>query len=170
VPNTPARAVCFLVGIWLALALLVPLVASGESLDASLQALETELYVRVNAVRAEHHLVPLQRDPAVDRVARAQAADMAARGYLSHDNPEGLSPVDRLERGGVRDGFTLAAENAGKTNRGDPNREILEGWIASEAHRRNLFFPPFNTTGLGIARAADGTYVYVQLYLTYPQE
>jgi uncharacterized protein YkwD len=169
VPTTPSRAVCLLAGIWLALTLLVPLVASGASLDGELSALEAELHARVNAVRAERHLVALRRDPAVDRVARAQAADMARRGYLAHDDPEGLSPLDRLERGGI-EGFTLAAENAGKTNRGDPNREILEGWIASEVHRRNLFFPPFNTTGLGIARAADGTYVYVQLYLTYPRE
>jgi uncharacterized protein YkwD len=168
-PTTLPRAALFLAGVWLALVLLVPLVARSDTVDPRLASLEAELHDRVNAVRAERHLVELRRDPAIDRVARAQAADMAARGYLSHDNPEGLSPVDRLSQGGV-DGFTLAAENAGKTNRSDPNREILDGWIASPEHRRNLFFPPFNTTGLGVARAADGTYVYVQLYLTFPRD
>ena len=36
-------------------------------------------------------------------------------------------------------------------------------------HRRNLLSPPFNTTGIGIARAADGSLIYTQLYLTFPR-
>ena len=33
------------------------------------------------------------------------------------------------------------------------NREILRAWIQSEVHRTNLFSPPFNATGIGIAQA-----------------
>jgi uncharacterized protein YkwD len=55
------------------------------------------------------------------------------------------------------------------TSRSDPNREILEGWLHSEDHRRNLHAPPFNATGIGIARAADGTFYYTHLYVTYPR-
>ena len=83
-------------------------------------------------------------------------------------SPEGRNPVDRLHAGGVS-GFTLAAENAGMTSRQDPNGEILQGWLHSDDHRRNLYAPPFNATGIGVAQAADGTFYYTQLYVTLPR-
>ena len=96
------------------------------------------------------------------------SADMASRSYLSHVTPEGVDPVGRLERGGV-DGFSLAAENAGQTSKADPGSEIFSGWLASPVHRENLHAPPFNATGVGVARGADGTWYFTQLYLTYPR-
>ena len=138
------------------------------SVPKTFAQLEAHFYQQVNAVRRERHLLELQRLPEIDRVARAHSQDMARRRYLSHVTPEGRNPVDRLRSGGVS-GFTLAAENAGLTSRGDPNREILQGWLHSEDHRRNLYAPPFNATGIGVAQAADGTFYYTQLYVTLPR-
>ena len=42
----------------------------------------------------------------------------------------------------------MAGENVGQTNRAEPNREILEGWKASPAHRENLVARPMNATGI----------------------
>jgi uncharacterized protein YkwD len=168
-PRTPLEAVAFLLGFWLALALLQPIAAEASSpADPGLARLEAELHVEVNAVRGQHHLVALRRAPELDAIARAHSADMAVRRYLAHDTPEGLSPVDRIARGGVS-GFTLAAENAGLTSGSAPNREIVQGWLRSPLHRENLLAPAFNTTGIGIARAADGTLYYTQLYVTFPR-
>ena len=100
--------------------------------------------------------------------SRESTTDMARRRYLAHVNPEGLNPVQRIQTAGI-DGFTLAAENAGLTNRAEPARAILDGWIASPVHRSNLHAPPFNHTGVGIAQAADGTFYFTQLYLTVPK-
>jgi uncharacterized protein YkwD len=170
-PRTFLQGAAFLLGLGIAF-LLSPMTleiarADGAG-DASFAELEARLLDEVNAVRARHHLIPLQRTPELDRVARAHSADMARRNYLSHDSPEGANPVDRIARGGVA-GFTLAAENLGKTNRPDPNREILQSWLNSPEHRRNLLSPPFNTTGIGIARAADGSLLFTQVYVTYPR-
>ena len=65
--------------------------------------------------------------------------------------------------------MTLAGENVGLTNRPNPNREIVEGWIASPVHRANLLHPAFNATGVGVARAADGTLYYTQVFVTFPR-
>ena len=46
----------------------------------------------------------------------------------------------------------------------------MSAYFASPVHRKNLHAPPFNRTGVGIARAADGTYYYTQLYVTVPRE
>jgi len=165
------QAAAFLLGfgVILFIASMSAPVARGDTPpDSEFAALEARLLADVNAVRSEHHLIPLVRSSALDRVARAHSEDMARRNYLNHVNPEGANPVDRIEQGQIG-GFTLAAENLGKTNRGDPNSEIVRSWLASPDHRRNLLAPPFNTTGIGISRSPDGSLIYTQLYVTYPR-
>lgn len=169
-PRTPAQALGFLLGLWIAL-WLSPLeleLARAEAGATCCGELEAELERAILAIRAERELVALSRRPELDRVARAHSADMARRGYLSHATPEGLDPPGRLARAGL-EGFTLAAENIARTDEADPVAAIARGWLASPEHRRNLLSPPFNATGIGIARSPDGALVATQLYLSYPR-
>ena len=168
-PRTFVQGFAFLLGFWIALVLspFCVRVARADEIE-TLASLEARFHDAVNAVRAQRHLIPLDRDGSLDEVARAHSADMASRRYLSHVNPEGRNPLERIQAAGIS-GFTLAAENAGQTTFADPNDEILRGWIASPDHRRNLYSPPFNRTGIGFARAADGTWYVTQLYVTVPR-
>jgi uncharacterized protein YkwD len=177
-PTRPSHAVAFLVGFALGIWIFLPLAAppafsdgapsARAAADAELARLEAELADAVNRYRAEHHRIPLARRPDLDAVARAHSADMAGRRYLSHQSPEGLDWVARLAAGRV-EGFTMAGENVGLTTKPRPNDEILQGWIHSAGHRENLLAPAFNTTGLGVARSAEGTLYYTQLYLNFPR-
>jgi len=170
VPRNFCSGSWFLFGLWLTLVLLGPLIAPWASAaDPELVRLEAALHQSVNRFRSEQHLIVLTRDPALDTVARAHSEDMASRQFFSHQSPEGHNWVDRLQRFGI-DGFSMAGENVGMTNRPNPNQEILQGWLASPAHRENLTARPFNATGIGIARAPDGTFFYTQLYLSFPRE
>ncbi len=171
-PRTPVQALAFLAGLWLALWLLLPFwaipAAADTSRDEGFASLERQIFERVNRTRANHHLVVLRRDPALDAVARAHSQDMARRRYFSHTTPEGVNPVGRLQGGGVV-GFSLAAENVGMTSRPDPTAEIHDGWLASPVHRKNLMAPAFNTSGIGVAVGPDGTLYYTQLYTSVPR-
>jgi len=180
VPRTLGQAIGFLFGLWLALSLW-PFAASGAGLaqrdegerpedtrTSGFPDLEASLHRGVNGVRAEQHLIPLERRAELDAVALAHSLDMVTRHYLAHESPEGHNALNRLESAHVS-GFSLAAENLGITDRPDPNREILRAWLASEVHRTNLYSPPFNATGIGIARAPNGSLVYTQVYVTYPR-
>lgn len=171
-PNTIPRALLFLAGFAAALWLLGPLVhppmARGQDLSDPHAQLSARLHTDVNAFRAQHHLIPLARRADLDRAALAHSRDMAARRYLSHDTPEGLNPPQRMERAGAA-GFTLAGENVGMTTKANPNHEVLTGWKLSPVHRDNLLTSAFNSTGIGIARASDGTWYYTQVYATYPR-
>ena len=166
-PRTLVQAFAFLFGMWLALSVW-PSGARGEALDSGYADLEASLHRGVNDARAAQHLIPLERRADLDAVALAHSQDMVTRHYFAHESPEGHNALDRLESAHVA-GFSLAAENIGITNRSDPNREILHAWIESEVHRTNLFSPPFNATGIGIARAPNGSLVYTQLFVTYPR-
>ncbi|MEE9607021.1 MAG: CAP domain-containing protein [Myxococcota bacterium] len=170
-PRDLAQGFAFPLGCALALFLSPFSVRSAQGAEPDperLTALEASLHRDVNSLRASRHLIPMQRLAELDRVARAHSADMARRGYANHVNPEGLNPVERIHGAGV-EGFTLAAENIGRTNRPRPNREIVSAWIASPDHRRNLYAPVFNATGIGVARAPDGTLFFTQIFVTYPR-
>jgi uncharacterized protein YkwD len=169
-PRSFGQAGGFLFGLWMALVLLQPIGTSAEATAAPAPTAElaAQLHVSVNEIRGAQGLLRLERDSALDAVARGHAEDMAARQYLSHDTPEGLDPPARMKRAGVT-GFTLAGENVGTTSRLDPNREIVTAWMQSPVHRDNILAPAFNVTGIGIARAADGSFFYTQLYATRPR-
>jgi uncharacterized protein YkwD len=168
-PRTFVQGLAFVLGFWIALVLspFCVRVARADEVETH-AALEARFHAAVNGVRAQRHLIALDRDDSLDAVARAHSEDMASRRYLSHVNPEGRNPLERIQAAGIS-GFTLAAENAGQTSFADPNDEILRGWIASPDHRRNLYAPPFNRTGIGFARAADGTWYVTQLYVSVPR-
>jgi len=168
-PRTPAQAIGFLLGFWLAFAL-SPLMAksAGGAEPANAAALEAELLEQVNRVRHENHLIPLVRRSDLDRVAQSHSTDMAQRGYFSHHSPEGDSPLDRLQRSGVDD-MRLAAENLGKTTHSNPSAEIVKSWLASPEHRSNLLAPALNFTGIGVAQGADGSLIYTQVYILVPR-
>jgi uncharacterized protein YkwD len=158
-----------LFGLWLALVLLGPLAAPWASAaDPELARMEAALHRSVNRFRSDQRLITLTRDPAIDAVARAHSEDMVQRRFFSHHSPEGHNWVDRLHRSGV-EGFAMAGENVGMTSRSNPNQEILSGWLTSPAHRENLTARPYNVTGIGIARAPDGSFLYTQVYLSFPR-
>ena len=168
-PRTLGQAGGFLLGLWMALVVLQPLATSADATTpGELAELESALHTSINDVREANGLRRLARDGALDGVAREHAQDMATRGYLAHETPEGLNPPARIARAGIT-GITLAGENVGVTSRLDPNREIVGAWMQSPAHRDNVLAPAFNTTGIGIARAADGSLYYTQLYATRPR-
>lgn len=172
-PQRPSHAIALLIGFWIGITVFLGLVAPAYSesapANAELARLEASLHDAVNRFRAQHHKIPLARRADLDAVARGHSADMAGRRYLSHETPEGKNWVDRLGAGGV-EGFTMAGENVGMTTKPNPNDEILGGWIHSKVHLDNLIAAPFNATGLGIARSADGTLYYTQLYLNFPRD
>lgn len=171
-PQDLRQAIAFLIGFWIAMVVFVPLAAPpafGAPADAELAHLEAQLADEVNAFRAEHRLLHLERRADLDAVARAHSADMARRRFFSHVTPEGRNPVDRIHAARI-EGFSLAGENVGMTSKPNPNQEILGGWVASKVHRDNLMARPFNATGLGIARGPGGALYYTQLYVTFPRD
>ncbi len=169
-PRDWKQGAAFLIGFAFVLWLgpLVIQVAQGDVGDGDLRQIESRLHDRVNEVRAEYHRESLTRNATLDAVARAHGEDMARRGYFAHESPEGSTPPDRIDAGGFR-GYSLAAENLGKTTEAAPVREIVNGWMFSKTHRKNLLAPPFNTTGVGAVRAPDGSLLIVQLYATLPR-
>jgi uncharacterized protein YkwD len=107
--------------------------------------LEAEMLEMVNHERAAAGLKPLAFDPELVPVARAHSADMFARGYFSHNTPEGRSPFDRIQAAGFT--FRTAGENLALA----PTLPIAHnGLMNSPGHRANILRPEFGRVGIGI--------------------
>lgn len=107
--------------------------------------LEAEMLRLVNGDRIAAGLKPLAPDPELTQVARQHSADMFARGYFSHDTPEGLDPFDRMREAKV--GFVTAGENLALA----PTVLLAhKGLMNSPGHRANILHPDFGRVGIGI--------------------
>jgi uncharacterized protein YkwD len=108
----------------------------------------------VNAERSSRGLAPLTRDGCADGRARQQAARMAAAGSLSHQDLRGAL---------AECGSTRAAENVGY---GDVSPErLVELWMASSGHRRNILDPALTHLGSGAVRRDDGRWYASHVFL-----
>jgi uncharacterized protein YkwD len=122
--------------------------------DVAPDGLRREFEQFANAHRVSIGCQALRWDAATAAVAQAHAEDMVQRDFFSHTDPDGRSPFDRLRAAGVT--YMAAAENIAygySTAAG-----VLEGWLNSEGHRRNLENCRYTHHGVGVK---EGKWVHV---------
>lgn len=78
-------------------------------------------------------------------VAAAHSADMVAREFFSHINPDGQDPFDRLRAAGLS--FSAAAENIAFG--AATGRQLFDQWHGSPGHRANMLDCRYTRHGLG---------------------
>jgi uncharacterized protein YkwD len=79
-------------------------------------------------------------------VADAHSADMSARDFFSHTNPDGESPFDRLADAGIT--YRAAGENIALTGGGPSG--VLSLWLGSPGHRANIERCGYTHHGVGL--------------------
>lgn len=108
---------------------------------------EVEAFVDLmNAHRVEVGCAPLTWNSFVAEVAQAHSVDMVERGFFAHENPDGLSPFERMTAAGID--YSRAAENIAW---GYPTgAAVLDGWLSSPGHRANLENCSLTEHGVGL--------------------
>jgi uncharacterized protein YkwD len=122
------------------------------------------LLLRINALRLQMGLSPVQLDPALETIAQAWAKRLADEGFFSHVAPEGTMLNQRLTDAGYA--FSAAGENLGLSSGPIAAHFGIEH---SPGHRNNLLDPRHRKLGLGLATRPDGLQVLVEV-LAQPTE
>ncbi len=105
---------------------------------------------------------PVEWNDALAMAAYLHSEDMALNGFLSHTGSNGSSPGDRITRQGYD--WRTYGENIAVGYR--TVSEVMQGWLASPGHCRNIMNPAFEEIG---AAYAEGPYLGnpVALYWTF---
>ncbi len=131
--------------------------------DAGINDYEKQVLTLVNQERAKQGLQSLSWNAKLAAVARAHSADMSARNYMSHTNPDGLSPFDRIKNSGIS--YTRAAENIAAGQR--TPEAVMESWMNSDGHRQNILNPNLTELGVGFYEGSTGyKYYWTQCFIT----
>lgn len=128
---------------------------------APLKTIEDEVLRLVNIQRANNGLQALKYNWQAARVARIKSQDMINNNYFSHYSPVYGSPFKMLEDFGLR--FSSAAENIAYGQRSA--QDVMNAWMNSPGHRANILSRNVTELGVGVAKKANGTLYFTQLFL-----
>ncbi|MFD4371746.1 CAP domain-containing protein [Streptomyces sp. NPDC058486] len=123
--------------------------AAGSTADRA-DAAEAGVLRLVNVERGKVGCSPLQPSDSLAQLAGALSADMAARNFFDHTDPDGATPWTRAQAAGIAN---LGAENIA---RGQVDAtSVVVSWMNSDGHRANILNCDFTTLGVGV-HFADG--------------
>jgi uncharacterized protein YkwD len=135
--------------------------------DVLAAAVEEGVHEQANRTRVREGIGSLTRDSVLDAVARAYSDELTQRRVLSHESPTpGRETMTaRVNAAGVK--WTLVAENLASTSstRSSVPVQVIEMWLGSPGHRRNLLDARFIRTGIGAAVDRYGVWYVTQLYV-----
>lgn len=123
--------------------------------------LEQQTFAKVNAYRVSIGKPALAWSDVVLTQARQHSTNMAAKTVaFGHD---GFS--DRAATIGNTVPWSNAGENvAMMSGQTDPATSAVEAWLKSPGHKANIE-GDYNRTAMGIAKAADGSLYFTQIFI-----
>ncbi|MET9985254.1 CAP domain-containing protein [Streptomyces rochei] len=113
-----------------------------------------------NRERARAGLPALAVDPRLTAAAQAHSADMVARDFYSHTDPDGGRPWDRAAAAGAA--RRTVGENIACGQRSPA--DVVEGWMNSPGHRANILEADFTHLGIGLAGGGRAGTYWTQLF------
>jgi len=146
---------------------------NGSSTNIDL--LERQMVELVNADRLDPdnraetggRAMPLRWDPRLAQAARTHSEGMALRHILSHYEPNGDSPVERIYKAGVQ--WVAMGENiAQNLTVAEAEAALMNEPRFQANHRGNILSKKYNSIGIGIARGADGRFYITQDFAAEP--
>lgn len=118
-----------------------------------LASLTQELIIQqVNPVRESRGFLALEANERLTEAAQMKAEDMIERDYFSHTSPGDEPPWIWLKK--VDYSYAAAAENLA-IDASDP-KVLVNAWLASPSHAKNILNGYFTDIGIGIAKGELG--------------
>ncbi len=144
------------------------LAAAGVSLSAGEKpapfkstADEVKVFELTNAERKKKDARPLALNIALSKLARAHSENMARQGKMEHTLDD-KSPFDRMRDAKYL--FLRAGENIGMGEDGITIEMIIEAWMDSDGHRKNILEIEYTEIGVGVTKDKKGDTYYTQVF------
>jgi hypothetical protein len=118
-----------------------------------------QILARINALRQQNGLLPLDLSSTLTASAQRHSDDMARTGNVDHTGADGSSIESRIRDAGYghwRD-FGIWGENIYGGQLADVDA-AWDFWSNSQVHRANILKPRYREIGIGVGRSDNGTY------------
>ena len=130
--------------------------ATAPSPDATFEARVVKL---TNDNRVKNGCAAVRVEVTLTTAARAHSVDMVTKNYFSHTSTDGST-------------FLVRAKNAGYTGAIGENiawgyrtpEAVVTAWMKSPGHRANILNCKAKAVGVGLAKKADGTPYWTQVF------
>jgi uncharacterized protein YkwD len=124
---------------------------SGDRPPGDLAAAERATLCLLDHEREAHGLPAFTRDERLDRASRRHSRAMARTHFFAHRGADGTDPIARMRAAGWPRDRGGAENIAWGARGGSTPAEIVDGWMHSPGHRRNILDPRLRLIGVGIA-------------------
>jgi uncharacterized protein YkwD len=123
----------------------------------------------LNVDRTTRGLVPVRIDSRLMAIARGRSADMVAKNYFSHTQPDGRNVFDILTAKKINwygAGEIIAWNNYPtlETSVGAANNQ----WLNSPGHKAIVVSTSYNYVGVGLALGTNGKKLWTAVYMRGP--
>ncbi len=136
-----------------------------QSVGTALSPYEQEVLNILLGARGAGGIASPQLDPALTKLARERSADMATRGYFSHQTPDGANIFTLLNAAGI--GWGYAGEIISRNNYPDGQTANVasNAYLASPPHRAVTMDPQYTAVGVGHSVDRDGMHYYTVVFV-----
>jgi uncharacterized protein YkwD len=125
---------------------------------------EKALLQLTNEARKKEGLPELKVSAKLLKVARSHSANMAKQGKMSHELDD-KKPDDRVKEAGYHYGHLGENVAFGQLT----PTEAMDTWLKSDEHRAIIMDKDFVDVGLGVAKGANGTLYWTQVFARPPK-
>ncbi|MFF4603406.1 CAP domain-containing protein [Streptomyces sp. NPDC001339] len=105
----------------------------------------------VNSERGKAGCAPLKLNTKLTKAAQDHSEDMAEHRDMSHTGSDGSAPEERITRAGYQ--WSSYGENVAYGY--STPESVMEGWMTSPGHKRNILDCSFKEIGVGLAQPGD---------------
>jgi uncharacterized protein YkwD len=136
-----------------------PMKAAAPAAENADDKVAAEIVRLTNRERTERGLKPLKVNVHLTSAAAVEATNIARAEKLDH-NIDGTNAGQRLDKAGYK--WSGWGENIAE---GYPDAAaVVEGWMNSDGHRKNILNPDFVEIGVAVDKSARGTPYYCQVF------
>lgn len=137
-----------------------PPVEAEVETGVNLESYKQEVLRLVNIERAKEGLCALSMDYTLSNVAQLKSQDMIDNDYFAHNSPIYGTPFEMMKSHGIT--YRVAGENIAMGH--STPQEVVNGWMNSEGHRKNIMNGRFTNLGMGIAQSSSGRIYWTQMF------
>ena len=130
-----------------------PAGATRQQPASTLSSLERGVLTNINSFRQDHKLASLRFSSKLAAAAREHSAEMAQRGYFSHDSANGTSFDKRISRYYSISGkhYWSVGENIFWESPDTSGSSAVREWMTSAPHRQNILTREWREIGVAAA-------------------